>query len=98
PEVVVSLVPTIRRLPVTGKRRAHQAADGRTGDRIARAVIPGRNWIDRPVVASRVIGGYRVASDLDVGGFRCWGLGPIGRHVDPEFVPIRIKEMHDQGT
>src|SRR5438093_6856918 len=98
PGIVVSLVPTITGLPMTGEWRAHQAADCRARDGIARAVVSGRNWIDRPVVAPRVIAGYGVASDLDVGGFRCRGLGPIGRHIDPEFVPIRIKEMHDRRT
>jgi hypothetical protein len=43
PEAIVSLVPIRTVLPVAGEGGTHEAASGRTWNRVTRPVIPGRN-------------------------------------------------------
>src|ERR1041384_2640713 len=51
-----------------------------------------RNGIDKPVVASRIVG--RVACDLHVGGLRF----PVGPHINSVLSTITVVEMHNERT
>jgi hypothetical protein len=98
PKMVVSLVSAIGILSAADEGGTDWTPNGRTGNRIARSVIPCWNRIDEPVVAAGVISGDRIAGDLDIGGFRSGRLGPVRGHIDPEFVAVRIEEVHDRRT
>src|SRR5215475_2135287 len=70
----------------------------RAGNRVSGTINSSRDRIDKPIVASGIIVCYGVARNLDVGGFGRRRLHPIGRHVDPKIVTIRVEEMDEHGA
>ena len=96
PEIIIALVATIGCFSMTGEGRAHQAAGGCARDRITTCVTASGDRVNVPVVAP--VRSHRIAGNLNKSSFRRRRLRPVGCKVDPEFVAVRIEEVHDGRT